>query len=120
MLGRLTAGLLVLAGLLILASGTLPPDRNGGTGALSMHSLDHRSVAQGERPCEGHSERGSAAGGAVRCQATPCLPACGALPAAAGSPVPSVDDAGRHARAIDEPLRGLSTIPDLPPPRPAV
>lgn len=69
-----------------------------------------------DRPCNG---RDASTTGTARCPtAVPCLTVCGALPNAASAvPPPSAAGADSHARAIDDPSRGITTLPDLPPPR---
>lgn len=68
-----------------------------------------------DRPCNGRD----ASTGTARCPtAVPCLTVCGALPNAASTvPPPSAAGADSHACAIDDPSRGITTLPDLPPPR---
>ena len=68
-----------------------------------------------KRPCD---SRGASPGTARCPTAIPCLTVCGALPNAASTvPPPSAAGADSHARAIDDPSRGITTLPDLPPPR---
>lgn len=67
------------------------------------------------RPCE----RAGAAPGLARCPAVQCITVCGGLPTATFAIPPPSAGADTHAFMIDDPSRGISTIPDLPPPRPS-
>ena len=78
---------------------------------VEFSSADHKA----KRPC-GHKR---AMSGMVRCPTVQCITVCGGLPAATFTiPLP-LAVVERHASAADDPSRGISTIPDLPPPRPS-
>jgi hypothetical protein len=128
MVRRLVAGLLMLAALVAVAgSGTIQafPDA-----AFAQSSDAHSAVVdqrQGsvqefvstardaERPCG----RNGSAPGLARCSPVQCITVCGGLPTAAFAIPPPSADGDAHRFVTDDPSRGISTTPDLPPPRPS-
>ena len=68
-----------------------------------------------KRPCH----RRGVPPGLARCQSAQCITICGGLPAAMFAMHPPSADANRHTSPADEALCGISTAPDLPPPRPS-
>lgn len=68
-----------------------------------------------ERPCD----RNGIISGMARCPTVQCITVCGGLPAAMFTIAPPLAGTEEHASAADDPSRGISTIPDLPPPRPS-
>ncbi|KAA0686252.1 hypothetical protein [Azospirillum rugosum] len=67
-----------------------------------------------DRPCN----RRDASTGTARCPtAVPCLTVCGGLPNAAFAVPPPSVGADSYARVVSDPSRGITTLPDLPPPR---
>jgi hypothetical protein len=68
-----------------------------------------------ERPCD----RNKIMSGMARCPTVQCITVCGGLPAATFTIAPPLSGTEEHASAADDPSRGISTIPDLPPPRPS-
>jgi hypothetical protein len=68
-----------------------------------------------ERPCG----RNGIVPGTARCPTVQCITVCGGLLAATFAIPPPSASADEHASLIDDPSRGISTIPDLPPPRPS-
>ncbi len=128
MVRRLVAGLLMLAALVAVAgSGTvkvLPGAAFAQSSDAVSAVVDQRqgsvqefvsTARDAERPCG----RNGNAPGLARCSTVQCITVCGGLPTAAFAIPPLSMDDGSHAFVTDDPSRGISTIPDLPPPRPS-
>lgn len=125
MVRGLVAGLLMLAALVAVAGAgtvkTFPSAAFAQTlQTATAAAAERQAVVQefvsadrdAERPC-GRDQGGP---GIVRCPAVQCITVCGGLPAAFALPAPG-ESADAHVFVTDDPLRGISTIPDLPPPR---
>ena len=67
------------------------------------------------RPCG----RNGNTPGLARCSMVQCITVFGGLPTATFAIPPPSADADAHGLVTDDPSRGISTIPDLPPPRPS-
>ncbi len=127
MVRRLVTGLLMLATLVAAAgSGTVKTFPGAAfartSDAVSTVADQRQAFAQEfvstardtERPCS----RNANAPGLARCSTVQCITVCGGLPAATFAIPPPSADADAHALVTDDPPRGISTTPDLPPPRP--
>ena len=134
MLGRtatvfrgLVTRLLMLAALVAVAgSGTVKAFADIAstqpTQTITAAADQRQAVVQGllsadrgtERPCD----RNGSEPGLARCSIVQCLTVCGSLPTKFAIPPPPTG-ADAHVLLTDDPSRGISTIPDLPPPRPS-
>ncbi len=128
MVRRLVTGLLMLAALVAAAgSGTVKAFPGA---AFAQTSDAVTAVAdQGQaivqefvstdrdtgRPCG----RNGNAPGLARCSTVQCITVFGGLPTATFAIPPPFADGDAHGFVTDDPSRGISTTPDLPPPRPS-
>lgn len=125
---RLVAGLLMLAALVAAAgSGTVkafPGAAFAQRSEVVTAMADQRqtivqefvsTARDAERPCG----RNGNAPGLARCSTVQCITVCGGLPTAAFAIPPPSADGDAHGFVTDDPSRGISTTPDLPPPRPS-
>lgn len=128
MVRRLVAGLLMLAALVAVAGSGTVKAFPGAAFVQASHAVtaaaDQRqavvqefvsAVRDTERPCG----RNGNAPGLARCSTAPCVTVCGGLLTAAFAIPPPSAVADAHGLVTDDPSRGISTIPDLPPPRPS-
>lgn len=128
MVRRLVAGLLMLAALVAAAGSGTVKVFPGAAFAQSSDAVsavvDQRqgsvqefvsTARDAERPCG----RNGNAPGLARCSTVQCITVCGGLPAATFAIPPPSADGDAHGFVTDDPSRGISTIPDLPPPRPS-
>ena len=127
MVWRLAAGLLMLAALVAIADVDNVKTLTGAAFAQPSQAITEaaderqsavqevRSANHGtERPCD----RYGSTPGQSWCPMVPCITVCSGLPAAPFAiPAPPAGT-DSHASVADDPSRGISTIPDLPPPRP--
>lgn len=131
MIRGLVAGLLVMATLIMFAGAV--SDRTFDQADLIQPSetvindivlTDEQVWATGQAVTASHdtkrlcSRRGMLPGTA-RCQSTQCIIFCGGLPATMFAFHPLFVDGVRHTLLADRSLCGISTPPDLPPPRPS-
>jgi hypothetical protein len=128
MVRGLVVGLLMLAALVAVASAGTVKALPGAAFAQLPETIaaasDRRQPSLQEvvspyrdtgRPCD----RAGATPDLARCPTVQCITVCGGLPitmVAIPSPPRGSDT---HASVTDDPSRGISTIPDLPPPRPS-
>lgn len=124
----LLAGLLVLSALVAFPgqgaakvpvwAGTVQLSRALiGTVAAVAPAPDVRHVVSADdgtrRPCD----RSGVTPGTGQCMVIQCLSICAGLPTGAVTLPPPPASIDEHAAVTDDPSRGISTIPDLPPPR---
>ncbi len=128
MVRRLVTGLLMLAALVAAAgSGTVkafPGAAFAQTSGAVSAVADQRQDSVQEfvstdrdtgRPCG----RNGDAPGLARCSTVQCITVFGGLPTATFAIPPPSADGDAHGFVTDDPSRGISTTPDLPPPRPS-
>ena len=127
MVRGLVAGLLMLAALVAVAgAGSAKAFSDTASVPLAQSIIaapyEQAAVHEGvsadrdtERPCG----RNGIVPGTARCPTVQCITVCGGLLAATFAIPPPSASADEHASLIDDPSRGISTIPDLPPPRPS-
>lgn len=128
MVRGLVAGLLLLAALVAVAGSGTVAASPGATfiqtsDAVTAVADQRRAVVQelvsADRDIEQPCGRNGSGPGLARCSTVQCITVCGGLPTATFAIPPPAADADAHVFVTDDPSRGISTIPDLPPPRPS-